>query len=466
MADRRFTIQVRRVRRGEDHPEIGKVQKYLTRFGYLRTTVTPDRLDAATSDALRTFQRCMGVKETGELDAATVSALEQPRCGVPDVNLVDATRSGAAAEFVLRGCQYDQHAFTYRWLNGSADVTADEERPAVQAAFNTWAAVLCGVTFQPVATGGTFTVGWFAGSHGDGSAFDGVGNTIAHAFYPPPCGGTNAGALHFDEAEPWSLDGSGSTLDVQTVALHEIGHLLGLDHSAVPTSVMFPTYPGVRRALSQDDIDGIRRLYPAICRRGDSGSQAGFVGEIDGTRHRTRQVLTAVQTQSGILRLIAWQVNSDGSVSRTGDSADQAGKASSIRIARPPTGSRYVTACRTSSGKLRLISWDVNAAGSAITRVGDSGDQAGTATAIRLVALTNDLWVTACRASDGRLLLISWQRNGDGSFVRLGDSGTQAGKVSEIDLVATDSDRVVTAVRTEAGNLHYVGGGRHGETAG
>jgi len=346
---------------------------------------------------------------------------------------------------------------TYRFTNGTGDIAGNTERNAVRNAFNTWASVLCGVTFQEITSGSAdFLVSWNTGTHNDGYPFDGIGNTLAHAFYPPPCGGSNAGSMHFDDAEAWSLTGAGTTFDLETVALHEIGHLLGLDHSSVGGSVMFPNYGGVRQNLTQDDIDGIRQLYPFLCRRGDSGSQAGFVGEIASIKHQTQQVITAVRTQASNLKLIAWRVNSAGSITRTGDSGNQAGKASWISIAKNPTDSRYVTAVRTGSGNLKLISWNVNSTGTSITRLGDSGNQAGKASMIKIDAVNNNRFVTAVRTGSNELKLIGWRLEANGSLVRLADSGNAAGIVRDISMVLISNGRVITAVRTDGGYLKNI----------
>lgn len=59
---------------------------------------------------------------------------------------------------------------------------------------------------------------------------------------------------------PWTTNPY-SYHDVQTVALHELGHWLGLDHSPVYESIMFYQYKGTQRNLSPDDISGIRYIY-------------------------------------------------------------------------------------------------------------------------------------------------------------------------------------------------------------
>ena len=190
-----------------------------------------------------------------------------------------------------------------------------------------------------------------------------------------------------------------------------------------------------------------------LARMNDSGDLAGGVSEISAVTGNGAMMVTAVRTTGGRLRLITWQLNSAGPVTRLGDSGDAAGPASHIDIAR---GDRFVVACRADDGRLRLISWDIDATGSAITRRGDSGNLAGGATRIRIVAMSGTLFVVACRTGEGILRLISWRLNPDGTFARLGDSASLAGAVSEIALTRLAADRVATSVRRANGTLRVI----------
>ncbi|EEE51384.1 hypothetical protein OsJ_32433 [Oryza sativa Japonica Group] len=105
-------------------------------------------------------------------------------------------------------------------------------------------------------------VGFYgAGEHGDGHPFDGPLNVYAHATGPED------GRIDFDAAERWAVDlaadASPAAVDLETVATHEIGHALGLDHSTSESSVMYP-YVGTRERkvrLTVDDVEGIQELY-------------------------------------------------------------------------------------------------------------------------------------------------------------------------------------------------------------
>lgn len=185
----------------------------------------------------------------------------------------------------------------------------------------------------------------------------------------------------------------------------------------------------------------------------DSGELAGGVSDIAAVAGPNGMMVTAVRTESNTLKLITWRLNSAGPVTRLGDSGNAAGVASDLAIA---AGSMFVTACRTQSGDLKLISWTIDNTGSAIIRRGDSGTAAGEATQIDIVSLSPSLFLTACRTGAGNLKLISWRLNGDGSFSRLRDSGDAAGAISEVSLCALSGNRVATGVRDGNGKLKVI----------
>ena len=151
------------------------------------------------------------------------------------------------------------------------------------SAFNVWAAATSITNLGQVADGGSSALAGgleSTGGHlGDirvaGYQFGSSptpGGTLAHGFAPLTQalggpGGTIGGDIHFDTAENWSDDptdtNADSDFDFFTVALHELGHALGLGHSTIGGSVMEATYAGARRTLSADDIAGIQALYSA-----------------------------------------------------------------------------------------------------------------------------------------------------------------------------------------------------------
>ena len=65
---------------------------------------------------------------------------------------------------------------------------------------------------------------------------------------------TAANEIYYNEGFAWLLGGSGSGIDLESVALHELGHSLGIGHIGAPLeAVMNPVYSGAHRALNPLD---------------------------------------------------------------------------------------------------------------------------------------------------------------------------------------------------------------------
>lgn len=164
------------------------------------------------------------------------------------------TGTSCAAEFA--GCT----------ISHLADFMPAGYMSAITAAFETWASV-ANITFVMIADdGAAFNA---ATTSGDirigGHSFDGPSGTLAHGFYPPANGVTAAGDIHFDVAETWKLGFGGAGFDIFQVFAHELGHALGLDHSAVAGSLMNPFYSEAFAGPQADDIAGMQFLYgPAV----------------------------------------------------------------------------------------------------------------------------------------------------------------------------------------------------------
>ncbi|XP_078572753.1 interstitial collagenase-like [Branchiostoma floridae x Branchiostoma japonicum] len=236
-------------------------QKYLEHYGYL-CKGQADRPETEVRSALAKFQKAAEVQETGEVDDATSRKMTELRCLRPDpLALTEAptTTEPPATGVATRGTTvWNKHNLTYRIKNYTEDLPQAEVDDAVERALKLWSDVTP-LTFRRVNKKADIEISFEQHDHGDEAPLDGPGGTLAHAFFP---GRGIGGDLHFDDSETWTVRSFKGT-NLFIVAAHEFGHSLGLDHSKVKGSLMYPWYQGYTPdfKLHTDDVRRIQALY-------------------------------------------------------------------------------------------------------------------------------------------------------------------------------------------------------------
>ncbi|XP_072262877.1 matrix metalloproteinase-21-like [Pyxicephalus adspersus] len=264
--------------------------------------------------ALKRFQEANGLKVTGELDDATREAMNAPRCGVPDRKVTEVekldvnrlnddfskdetegfhptkipspiitsrTNSPPQPEDNL-DLRLSQHvrkkrshllkaakkkgAFskpTIKWrLLGegySVWLTIDQQRSILMRAFRIWSEVVP-LDFEEDLTSPAHLIdiklGFGTRRHlGCSQLFDGMGREFAHAW--------QLGDIHFDDDEHFVPPNSEQGISLLKVAVHEIGHVLGLSHMNEVKSVMQPNYIPANSKMELDTVDrrAIQKIY-------------------------------------------------------------------------------------------------------------------------------------------------------------------------------------------------------------
>ncbi|HEV3342168.1 MAG TPA: matrixin family metalloprotease, partial [Pirellulales bacterium] len=152
---------------------------------------------------------------------------------------------------------------------------AGDWQTAVMQALQTWAAN-ANVNFAPVPDGGE-RLGIPGLAQGDPRFGDirlaaaplssdevALGTPFSFA------AGTLSGDILFNSHYQFG-ESPGAQYDLFSIALHEVGHVLGLPDSTDPSSAMYPDYLGVRNGLAPADVAAVDALYGA--RTADTSNQ-------------------------------------------------------------------------------------------------------------------------------------------------------------------------------------------------
>jgi len=232
---------------GVDAPQAEDAISYLAHYGYLAAgiasaAISPFLAVFNVAAALMEFQRIAGIPATGQLDEATTAKMAEPRCGVLDVMRL--------AEFA----RWRKNRLTYRVDAYVSQLSQSDQNDLIRLAWKQWED-FADIKLTPTTSTPDIVI---STGKGRSQGFDGPSGTLAWAYLPN--GSDGQLLMRFDIDETWTKDGAG--IHMLNVFAHEAGHLLGLDHSRVSSSLMAPYYsPGISAPQENDDIPRIRALY-------------------------------------------------------------------------------------------------------------------------------------------------------------------------------------------------------------
>ena len=101
---------------GSDLPDGPYIEalKYLGQYGYLdKVKVNNFSMFKSFEESVKSFQGFFGLRESGELDNDTVTAMRRPRCGVRDVEMEE----GEVKEVELAGGQGKERQKRYSFYD-------------------------------------------------------------------------------------------------------------------------------------------------------------------------------------------------------------------------------------------------------------------------------------------------------------------------------------------------------------
>lgn len=176
-----------------------------------------------------------------------------------------------AAQYVLSGFKWTSGQSTWGYdSSGAPSSVSAGAQSALNSAASTWGAQGGNFHFNNGGASGNGTGACGGGTDGSNTVGWGAqsGSVLAVTCSWYSNSGNPKSAVEFDmEIDPdWNwTTGNPIQVDLQSVALHEFGHALGLNHSAQSSAVMYASYTqGTnKRTPAQDDKDGLIALYGA-----------------------------------------------------------------------------------------------------------------------------------------------------------------------------------------------------------
>ena len=246
----------------------------------------------AIQKAVKRFQRFYGIYPTGSIDIATIGQVRKPGCALSDFDDDDdddddddgtGHQNISSPSFISgdqslrqsskssqRSQMWENHQFTYFVTSYTPDIPNQAEiESTIQLAFQKWTdASNLVITKASNAQNADIKISFTSTGPYVGQPCGSL--AYAYTLKDKKTQNPNAGKLVFDDAEQWSINsvptgrqcqGTGTMIDLLEIAIHEIGHNLGLHHSMNRNAIMFGEYTASKHQLHQRDRDAIQQVH-------------------------------------------------------------------------------------------------------------------------------------------------------------------------------------------------------------
>ncbi|CAJ2662818.1 unnamed protein product [Trifolium pratense] len=258
---------------GDTIKGLSYVKENLQILGYFNNTLIniDDTVTSYFQTVLKDYQKNFNLKVTGQFDDKTYKKLSSSRCFVPDIINGTNTMQETTTSF-KPWWSADKKELTYAF-NPENNVT-NAVKSLVKSVFENWS--ITTLKFKEAKTYNDSDINIvFVTIDGKGGFVGGADSNYS----------SHIGTIYLDSDEQWILSSDNfndGDEDLESVVMHQVGHVLGLEHSSVEEAIMYPIVLQEKKIklVNDDDLQKISEIYKVKVNYGSPSSQSNNGGDV------------------------------------------------------------------------------------------------------------------------------------------------------------------------------------------